>query len=162
MAGILHILDFYRCVIFDGISVRSKNFFVLCIFGRIPVPILKISRLFHCPVNSNLVEQADTLSSKYALLNETGLEHSGLKWISLSRGSRFARALRSWDGIDRSSFEAFGITGAEWERAPARTGTVWTQEICSHLTMAEFQVERAWIYVLKSHDSILSLDGAAQ
>ena len=125
-----------------NILIRDKNFFVLFCQGKLPLAILKRTALF---TFLDGFDQVHSLPKEkpvdFVLLNGSGLEHSGANWISLSHGSSFARALRSWDGIDGNGVETFGVTGAEWERAAARTATVWTQEIGSFVAMAEFEVK---------------------
>ena len=123
----------------------ETSFFSLYLVGRMPVPILNTTMLFAARKdarNTSSVKESVLLSDEFLLLDGFGLEHSGKSWVSLNEGSRFARALRSWDGIDGNSFTSFGVTGAEWERVPSRTATVWTQEIAQDLSMVEFQVQR--------------------
>jgi hypothetical protein len=142
MKYLSYLYDTRSTFLLGRIDAGQENIFVLCIVGKFQLPILKTSTLFGT-ANCNTGRQ-NGVQKRYdpvgAPAEQSGLEHCGANWVILSDGSRFARALRSWDGIDGNDSKVFGVTGAEWERPPARTATIWTQDIDANLSMVEFQV----------------------
>jgi hypothetical protein len=134
LCDITRILKSFRVFILSHITVQKENRFLLYLIGKMPVPTVSTSL---CQSDSSEQNETSDCTSACCVM-----EHCGSKWVSLSQGSTFARALRSWDGIDGNSYDVFGVTGAEWERPVARAATIWTQEIGQLLSAADFQVWR--------------------